>query len=455
MGTAQPDSARITHTHTHSLTEWANVTFLQWKYGGKGTVQHVTKDAKRALEYWPLVQPLEKGNFKLQHRVAAAPVTRMRNNPETRGVSDSMREFYRQRASHGGLIISEAFAVAAEAAGTPRCPVLETDEQQEELRLLFQFLHEKAPTHEFAVQLFHSGKVAWAPAGTPVVACDAAPLKTAIPEGWSPTNFFTPAQFNIPTGTPHAAGQPDIDLVKKQYKAACQRVKAAGGRRVDLLFGGQGFVHDFIMQSVNTRTDKYGRGTSGRARLAKEIIDIACAELGAPNVGVTIHVPFTNFGQCSSYAADAPTYYDIAQYCNDMKVGHLQYWNRFHDPHAPACAEFLSFHSGEERFLRNLRETYGGTLIEMGFGRDFGKAALKIAAVCSSTPPPRPPSPGQNTLSFAVSLHFLSFYFLVFFVLFLPVLDRRRSTLLLSGGHLRRSPTLPTVCGTAWTCSRT
>eukprot|EP00754_Rhynchopus_humris_P036542 Rhum_TRINITY_DN18656_c0_g1::Rhum_TRINITY_DN18656_c0_g1_i1::g.168015::m.168015 len=363
-----------------TLAEWANVTFLQWKYGGKGTVQHVTKDAKRALEYWPLVQPLEKGNLKLQHRVAVAPMTRMRNNPETRGVSDAMREFYRQRASHGGLTISEAFAVHGAAAGTPRCPVIETDAQQEELRLLFQFLEEKAPTHEFAVQLFHSGKTAWVPAGTPVPACDAAPVKTETPEGWSPSNFLTLSQLGIPIGTPHEAGQADIDVVKQQYKTACQRVKAAGGKRVDLLFGGQGFVHDFIMQSVNTRTDKYGHGTSGRARLAKEIIDIACAELGAPNVGITIHLPYTNFGQCSSYAADAPTYYDIAQYCNDVKVGHLQYWNRFHDAAAPACPEFLDFHSNEERFLRNLRETYTGTLIEMGFGTNFDKAALKIAA---------------------------------------------------------------------------
>lgn len=68
-----------------------------------------------------LFQPIDIGSTSLKHRVVMAPLTRLRNSLE--GVpSDMAAEYYEQRASDGGLIITEATFVAEEAGGMKAAP---------------------------------------------------------------------------------------------------------------------------------------------------------------------------------------------------------------------------------------------------------------------------------------------------------------------------------------------
>ena len=63
----------------------------------------------------PLFQPLRLGAIKLEHRVVMAPLTRMRASKESDGVfvpNDLMVEYYSQRASKGGLILTEATPIS-------------------------------------------------------------------------------------------------------------------------------------------------------------------------------------------------------------------------------------------------------------------------------------------------------------------------------------------------------
>ena len=48
------------------------------------------------------------GRVRLKHRVIMAPLTRSRSIQPDSVPGDLMREYYEQRASDGGLIISEA-----------------------------------------------------------------------------------------------------------------------------------------------------------------------------------------------------------------------------------------------------------------------------------------------------------------------------------------------------------
>jgi NADPH2 dehydrogenase len=68
-----------------------------------------------------LVQPLKLGDREI-HRVAMAPLTRMRAEKGTQIPSPHAAEYYSQRATEGGLILSEATFVAEEAAGYPMAP---------------------------------------------------------------------------------------------------------------------------------------------------------------------------------------------------------------------------------------------------------------------------------------------------------------------------------------------
>jgi N-ethylmaleimide reductase len=57
-----------------------------------------------------LFSPARIGPYQLSHRVVMAPLTRMRSDPGDIP-SNLMVEYYSQRASKGGLIISEATPV--------------------------------------------------------------------------------------------------------------------------------------------------------------------------------------------------------------------------------------------------------------------------------------------------------------------------------------------------------
>jgi 2,4-dienoyl-CoA reductase-like NADH-dependent reductase (Old Yellow Enzyme family) len=63
----------------------------------------------------PLFQPLQVGGIELKHRIAMAPLTRYRAKEDTLDPTEIMAEYYEQRASDGGLLITEVSTPAAEA----------------------------------------------------------------------------------------------------------------------------------------------------------------------------------------------------------------------------------------------------------------------------------------------------------------------------------------------------
>src|SRR5271169_4067611 len=78
-----------------------------------------------------LFTPLQIGPMTLQHRVVMAPLTRSRSVQPGDIPGDLMVEYYGQRASEGGLIISEATAISITARGWYGAPGLYSDQQVE------------------------------------------------------------------------------------------------------------------------------------------------------------------------------------------------------------------------------------------------------------------------------------------------------------------------------------
>lgn len=61
-------------------------------------------------------------SLKLDHRIILAPLTRMRGTKESDGIyvpNDMMVEYYSQRTTKGGLLLSEATPISRLAAGYP------------------------------------------------------------------------------------------------------------------------------------------------------------------------------------------------------------------------------------------------------------------------------------------------------------------------------------------------
>ena len=64
-----------------------------------------------------LFTPTVLGALELKHRVIMAPLTRSRSVQPDSVPGDLMREYYAQRASDGGLIISEATNISLTSRG--------------------------------------------------------------------------------------------------------------------------------------------------------------------------------------------------------------------------------------------------------------------------------------------------------------------------------------------------
>lgn len=69
----------------------------------------------KPLEDTKLFSSVKLGHLRLEHRVVLAPLTRMRGTKEADGVwvpNDLMVEYYSQRASRGGFMLTEACPIS-------------------------------------------------------------------------------------------------------------------------------------------------------------------------------------------------------------------------------------------------------------------------------------------------------------------------------------------------------
>jgi 2,4-dienoyl-CoA reductase-like NADH-dependent reductase (Old Yellow Enzyme family) len=71
----------------------------------------VSPSGFKALEETSMFKPVTIGRLQLEHKVVLAPLTRMRATKEADGVfypGDLNVEYYSQRASKGGFMLTEA-----------------------------------------------------------------------------------------------------------------------------------------------------------------------------------------------------------------------------------------------------------------------------------------------------------------------------------------------------------
>ena len=103
-----------------------------------------------------LFSPVQVGPLALSHRVVMAPLTRSRSQQPGDVPGDLMVEYYEQRASEGGLIISEATTISISGRGWFGAPGLYSDEQIAGWQKVTNAVHDKG-AHMFS-QLWHTGR---------------------------------------------------------------------------------------------------------------------------------------------------------------------------------------------------------------------------------------------------------------------------------------------------------
>ncbi|KAJ5585256.1 uncharacterized protein N7459_005056 [Penicillium hispanicum] len=234
----------------------------------------------------PLFQPLRLGALSLSHRVVQAPCTRMRATKESDGVfvpNDLMVEYYSQRASQGGLMLTEATPISRLAAGYPGVPGIFTASQIAGWKKVTDAVHAKGAF--IYCQLWHVGR-ATVPAfleGNQAVSASDIPISGKALDG-----------------TEYAASPPrpmtaeEIQETVKEYAAAATRATEAGFDGVEI-HGANGYLLDqFLHDNVNKRTDDYGGSIEKRSRMVIEVITATSAAIGADRVGIRLS-PYNYF----------------------------------------------------------------------------------------------------------------------------------------------------------------
>ncbi|KAL6180333.1 hypothetical protein ACLB2K_046997 [Fragaria x ananassa] len=118
----------------------------------------------------PLLTPYKLGKFDLSHRVVLAPLTRQRsygNVPQPHAIL-----YYSQRASKGGLLITEATGVSDTAQGYLDTPGIWTKEHVEAWKPIVNAVHAKGGI--FFCQIWHVGRVSnsgFQPNGQAPISC--------------------------------------------------------------------------------------------------------------------------------------------------------------------------------------------------------------------------------------------------------------------------------------------
>jgi 2,4-dienoyl-CoA reductase-like NADH-dependent reductase (Old Yellow Enzyme family) len=127
-----------------------------------------------------------------------------------------------------------------------------------------------------------------------------APSSLTGMQPWS-ASAFSDGSSNLET--PRAATEEDIARVIRQFAEAAARAHAAGFAGVEL-HGAHGYLLcQFLSRTVNTRTDTWGGGLEGRARLIREVTRAVRAVVPARFL-VGVRLSPEDFGQARGLDLD-------------------------------------------------------------------------------------------------------------------------------------------------------
>ncbi|WP_119681706.1 alkene reductase [Indioceanicola profundi] len=227
-----------------------------------------------------LFRPLQLGALALDHRVVMAPLTRMRAQQPGDVPHELNATYYGQRASKGGLLISEATDINPFTKGYVRVPGIYTPKQIYGWRKVTSAVHAKGG---FIVnQIWHVGRVSHTSL-QPDGALPVAP--SAIP---APGEGFDANGNSVPYEIPQALTLGKIAAIRDDFVQAALNAREAGFDGVEI-HGANGYLIDqFLHDGSNQRTDAYGGSIENRARFLLEIVDAVVARIGADRVGVRL-----------------------------------------------------------------------------------------------------------------------------------------------------------------------
>lgn len=287
------------------------------------------------------------GALSLGHRVVMAPLTRMRSDPGDRP-SALMLDYYTQRASPGGLIISEASPISQQGYGYAGAPGIYDDAQIAGWRAITDAVHAKGGS--IVMQLWHVGRQSHPdiqPHGEVPVA----------PSAIQAEGYAYSRHGEVPFSMPRALERHEIPAIIAQFGAGAARAKEAGFDGVEI-HGANGYLPDqFLQDGTNHRTDDYGGSIENRARFLIEATQAAIDAVGADRVGVRLS-PSGTYGSMTDSNPQETFGYAAAR-LDELDIAYLHVVEpRIRGTELIAEAQPVAAH--------HLRQIFHGTLIAAG-----------------------------------------------------------------------------------------
>jgi N-ethylmaleimide reductase len=225
----------------------------------------------------PILQPVTIGDLNLTNRIVMAPLTRSRSDDS--GVPPGFAaDYYAQRAD-AGLVISEATNISAQARGYALTPGIWTAPQVEAWQRVTRAVHKRGG--KMFLQLWHTGRISH-----PDLHGGELPVAPSAirPEGQAFTNDGLKDHV-----TPRALETDEIPAIVEDYRHAAQCAKDAGFDGVEIHSANNYLLEQFLRDSTNQRTDRYGGSIENRLRFPLEVVRAVTEVWGGGNrVGIRI-----------------------------------------------------------------------------------------------------------------------------------------------------------------------
>ncbi|MFQ6666987.1 hypothetical protein Gotur_033162 [Gossypium turneri] len=348
-----------------------------------------------------LFSPYKMGKFNLSHRVVLAPMTRCR---ALNGIPrPALAEYYTQRSTPGGFLITEGTLVSDTAAGFPHVPGIYNDQQVEAWKKIVDAVHAKGsiifcqlwhvgrashsrnfhhPMHfpflSPFIEIFHllilTNEIVYQPGGAAPISSTSKPLsnrwRILMPDG----------SYGI-YPKPRALQISEIPEVVQHYRTAALNAIRAGFDGIEI-HGAHGYLIDqFLKDGINDRRDEYGGSLANRCKFLMQIVGSVAEAVGADRIAVRISPAIDHLDATDSNPLNLGL--AVIERLNELqlKLGSKLAYLHVTQPRYHAYGQTESGRHGSEdeeaHLMRTLKRSYEGTFMcSGGFTRELGMQAV-------------------------------------------------------------------------------
>lgn len=282
-----------------------------------------------------LFYPTMIGTIKVANRIAMAPLTRSRAGMD--GVHSPLAiDYYRQRAT-AGLIVTEATNISRQGRGYAFTPGIYTDAHVAAWRRVTEAVHEASG--KIVCQLWHVGRMSH----VDLQENGAAPVApSAIQAG---ELIFLESKTQARPSMPRALETDDIPGLVEEYRNAARKAKEAGFDGVEVHSANCYLLDQFIRDSTNKRTDRYGGPVENRTRFPLEVISAIARIWGPDRVGVRLSPITRAVGDTPLDSNPQATYGYLAEQLGRLGLAYLHCAEgQTRGPNAAAQFDFKALH---------------------------------------------------------------------------------------------------------------